>query len=158
MLRSFLFACAVVTVLFSQGVAARTTAPARTKIYYSSAPWDGPSYLLAIPLSPTGGAPSPVINIYLWGNPEYPAEKTIQMVAARAVDSTGPGSAVYQVNAGKSPPIALNGTVTFKSLRKGQTVSGAYHLTAADGRVFQGSFEATWGNAPGPGNAARPGR
>jgi hypothetical protein len=147
------FGCLLVCLIGFQLKAADapTAATANsTTIYFSSAPWDGAAYDLEIPLQPVGDAAEPYIRISIWGYPEFPDPKTIHFTGKEdsgGGPSKGEGRALFQPNLNKSMPENLEGTISFKILKKDTPVSGSYELATLDGkRVFKGSFQAAWGN------------
>jgi hypothetical protein len=118
-------------------------------IYYSAAPWDGAAYELQIPLEKTDAAPNPTIRVNIWGNPEFAKSKTITFSGredAGGGKNKGIGRASYQPVFNESPPEALSGSITFKSLKPEQDVEAAYKLKTSTGRTFKGTFKAKWGN------------
>ncbi len=119
-------------------------------IYFSSAPWDGAAYDLEIPLEPLDDAAKPYLRISIWGYPEFPGPKTIHftgMEDSGGGPTKGEGTALFQPILNKSMPERLEGTVSFRILKRDSVVSGSYELASMDGRrVLKGSFEARWGN------------
>jgi hypothetical protein len=121
-------------------------------IYFSSAPWDGAAYAIEIPLEHADESAEPVINIDIWGYPEFSGPKTINFSGredAGGGPSSGDGRALFQANRNKTMPENLTGSVSFKTLQGGHPVSGTYEFSSLDGkRKFKGSFQAAWGNSP----------
>jgi hypothetical protein len=121
-------------------------------IYYSSAPWDGAAYEIEIPLEHADDAVRPIIRVNIWGYPKFPEPKTIHFSGkedAGGGPSMGDGRALFQANPNKTTPEQLAGSIWFKTLQDGQTVSGSYEFATLDGRrSFKGSFRAAWGNRP----------
>ena len=148
-----LLACLLATMLVSRdslaGDSPGSPAPIHAVIYYSSAPWDGPSYEIVIPLIPMTAASAdsaPGIRLEIWNNSEYDRAHTIQLLGKDSMKEGG--SAIFREGPANALPQMLVGTVTFTRLKQKGPVTGSFDFATASGRKLRGRFSATWGNDP----------
>jgi len=122
--------------------------PIKAVINYSVAPWDDAAYEIIIPLKNIPKSSNPAIAIDIWGNPEFQEAKSFRF--SKDGGRKQGGGASFQPVLNQSLPVQLTGTVSFKALKKGQPVFGSFDFVSSDGRTFNGSFRADWGNKPLP--------
>jgi hypothetical protein len=97
------------------------------------APWDGPAFTVSIHAE-LGSA----IQVSIWQSP--------QILRAAAFSFPGEqGTAMYHPKFGSPQP--LSGRVTFRRVEPDLPITGELDLRSADGRQFQGIFEAFWTDA-----------
>ena len=131
------------------GASQKDPLPIKAVINYSVAPWDGSAYEILIPLKDVPNSSNPFIRINIWGNPEFQKSEVFRFSGKDSSgDSKESGRAAFQSVLNKSWPETLAGTVSFKTLEKGQPVFGTFDFVTADGRTFRGMFQAIWGNKP----------
>ena len=123
---------------------AKKAQPIKAMIYFSAAPWDGAAYEILIPIKNTEG-PAPTIRLNIWGNPEFQKREVFKFNGNEG-SSTDRGRVSFQTELNKSMPQNMKGTVTFKRLKKGVPIVGAFDLETLKGQAFKGEFQAEWGN------------
>jgi hypothetical protein len=118
--------------------------PIKAVINYSAAPWDDAAYEIIVPIKKIPASSNPVIRIDIWGNPEFQEAKSFRF--SKEGSQKEGGRASFQPVLNQSLPMELTGTVSFKALKKGYPVFDALEFVSSDGRMFNGSFKANWGN------------